>query len=163
MRFPGDDVRALLAGGATLHTGLFVTDVGDASVVPIFARATLAGGSVVANNLVIEEVLDKESDFIGQDIDSAPFYFDDPEDLSEEILEDLDECKYDDLDECEYEDLVLILELPYEPFPGVSGFSPLIGLDVGPPLGNSFISDDGGETFTPVTNFNFVFDLVATP
>jgi hypothetical protein len=54
------------------------------------------------------------------------------------------------------------------PFPGFNGLPPLIGLDGGvatndvPILGRSFISDDGGATFTQNATFNFRFSLVVS-
>ena len=156
-RFANPGVEAFLAGDAVLHTGLFETVTVDDSVVPVFARAILAGGSVDPHtgNLLITETLREKAPFVGQDNDSATFYFSDPKDLTEDIR--------DDLDDGDYEDLFLILEQPFGPFPGARQFPPFIGLDSNPPYGNSYFSDDGGVTWTRVTTRNFVFDLVATP
>ena len=61
--------------------------------------------------------------------------------------------------------LVLRVPTPPPPFPGISARPPLIGLDGGvtpndvPILGLSYVSDDGGTTFTRRTDFNFRFSL----
>ena len=156
-RFAKADVEMMLAGDAVLHTGLFETVTVDDSVVPVFAKAMLAGGSVdpETGNLLISEVLREKAPFIGQDNDSSTYYFSDPGDLSDEIR--------DDLADGDYEDLFLILEQAYGPFAGARQFPPFIGLDWNPPFGNSYFSDDGGVTFIQSTSRNFVFDLVATP
>ena len=156
VRFPGASVNALLAGNATLHTGLYFTFVSDHSVVPKFGEARLAGTEIDgAGNLVIERVLKKDKVFIGQDSDYTPFFFKRSKSLSKKIKKDIAKGKYDDV--------ALILELPSGVFPGVSGLPPLIGLDSSAPFGNSFISTDGGATFVPIATFDFAFDLVATP
>jgi hypothetical protein len=159
VRFPNADVLARLTAGATLHTGTLGTFVVDASVAPVFARALLATGSVTGPGTAAVNVatpLRSQSSFVGQASDETPFFFALPSLLSSSVETTLAADPTTDL--------FLVLELPAGPFPGVSGIPPLIGLDtVGPFSGNSFISDDGGVTFTQVATFDFSFLLVFTP
>lgn len=157
VRYPGASVSALLGGGSLLTSGQYFTFVSDRSVVPALAEFKLAGGSVdgTTGNLVVQKMLRKEKSVVGQDFDSTPFFFENANGLSNVVASDLAKGKY--------ADLVLIMELPPGPFPGVSAFPPLTGLDASVPTGTSFISDDGGVTFTPVTTFDFLFDLVFSP
>jgi hypothetical protein len=158
-RFPNAEVLARLTAGATLHTGTLATFVVDASVAPVFARASLAAGSLNPDGTASIDLagpLRTQASFAGQASDESPFYFALPTLLSGavETLLSADPAT----------DLFLVLELPAGPFPGVSGIPPLIGLDtVGPISGNSFISNDGGATFNPVPTFDFAFTLVFTP
>lgn len=156
VRFAGADVLAFLGSGEALHTALFATDVVDSSVVVEFAEARLAGGSLDGGgNVVIQKTLRKEKAFTGQDTDSATMFFKgNPRVLAAQIV--------DDITSGEYDDLYLILELNDGPFPGVSATPPVVGLDLNT-SGSSYISDDGGATFSPIIGLNFVFDLVATP
>lgn len=159
VRFANADVLARLTAGATLHTGTFGTFVVDASVAPIFSRALLAtgslgGGGTAAINLA--SPLRSQNNFVGQASDETPFFFALPNLLSSSVASLLTANPATDL--------FLVLEVPAAPFPGFSGIPPLIGLDtVGPFSGNSFVSDDGGVTFNPVTIFDFSFLLVFTP
>jgi hypothetical protein len=54
-----------------------------------------------------------------------------------------------------------VLEVPNAPFPGFSNLPPLVGLDT-ETTGESFVSDDGGATFTQA-DVNFFFEPVAKP
>ena len=158
VRFANADVLARLNAGATLHTGTFPTFVVDASVAPIFSRALLTTGSLGGGTAAINlaSPLRSRANFVGQSSDETPFYFPLPNLLSASVQSLLTANAVTDL--------FLVLEVPAPPFPGFSGIPPLIGLDtVGPFSGNSFISDDGGATFNPVTTFDFAFLLVFTP
>jgi hypothetical protein len=150
---PGDDIL--------IHAATFDTAIVDASVVPRFAEATLATGTVSGSTATIDlaDPLAKKTSFIGQDGDFAPFYFSNPKHLGKKVR--------DGIDDGDIENVFIVLRLPTTtPFPGVTAFPPLIGLDGGvavndvPIFGLSYISDDGGVTFTRVTNFNFRFQLI---
>lgn len=156
VRIPAAQITA--ANPSTIHTGLFDTFVGNASVVPVFARAQLATGSVDPGTGVatINTVapLREQAPFVGQEADFAPFYFQNPVALTSQIKTGITGGTITDL--------FLVLQLPTTtPFPGVSGFPPFIGLDLTPPFGTSFFSTNG-STFSPV-NFNFMFALGTTP
>jgi len=154
VRIPAAQVTAL--NPTTIHTGLFFTAVGNASVVPVFARAQLATGSVSGGVATINTAapLRQEAPFVGQDGDYAPLYFSNPVALTNQIKAGITAGTITDL--------FLVLQVPTTtPFPGVSGFPPFIGIDLNPPSGASFFSTDG-VNFSP-TSFNFGFALGTTP
>ena len=70
-------VAATLGDKAGFHSIEFDTFVADASVVPVFAEAMLATGSVTGTTAAVNlsEPLDAVGGFIGQDNDFAPFFF----------------------------------------------------------------------------------------
>ncbi|MGH8497143.1 MAG: hypothetical protein ACREVN_13510, partial [Gammaproteobacteria bacterium] len=157
VRFANDDVQSFLAAGSVLHTGLFLTDVSDASAPVIFESAMLTTGRLNTDgtaDIDMNSLLQRQSPFLAQDTDFATMYFDLPTILTlfVEIVLELDPDT----------DLFLVLEVPDGPFPGFSDTPPLIGLD-NDTVGSSFQSDDGGVTFTPRTDVNFFFELVARP
>ena len=158
VRFANADVQAFIAAGSVLHTGLFLTDVADASAPVSFRSATLTTGRLNADGTAaidMNSLLQKQSPFLAQDTDFAPMYFKLPTILTL-FVKQLLEHKPDT-------DLFLVLEVPNAPFPGFSGLPPLIGLD-SETAGDSFRSDDGGVTFVPEPNpFNYFFELVARP
>lgn len=139
----------------------FDTAVVDASVVPVFAEAALATGVVNADgtaSIDLNKPLTRTVGFVAQDDDFAPLFFRNPRALGRKVRRGIDRG--------EIQNLFIVLRLPATiPFPGVSGIPPLIALDGGvipndvPIFGRSFFSDDGGTTFTRVTNFNFRFSL----
>ena len=150
---PGDDIL--------IHAAAYDTIVSDGSVVPRFAEATLTTGTVSGSvaTLDLAHPLAKQTNFIGQDGDLAPFYFSNPKNLGRKVR--------DGIDDGDIQNVFIVLRLPTTtPFPGVSLLPPLVGLDGGvavndvPIFGLSYISDDGGVTFTRVTNFNFRFQLI---
>jgi hypothetical protein len=158
VRFPNANVLARLTAGATLHTATLGTNVFDASVAPIFARALLTTGTVSGTTAAIDlaSPLRSQSNFVGQGTDETPWFF-----LLPHLLSSAAESE---LSGDPTADLFLVLEVPAAPFPGFSGIPPLILLDtIGPFSGNSYISDDGGATFNQVSTFDFAFTLVFTP
>jgi hypothetical protein len=141
----------------------FDTVVVNASVVPVFAKATLTTGTVSGTTATINlaNPLAQKNGFVGQDNDFAPFYFNFPRTLGAVVQRGIGNGSI--------QNLFIVLQIPTTaPFPGVSGVPPLIGLDGGVPVndapifGFSFTSTDGGATWTQVTNFNFRFSLVTS-
>jgi hypothetical protein len=163
VRIPASQISAINPGGDLyIQEAAYDTFVSDGSVVPRFAEATLATGTVSGTTATVDlaHPLARANGFIGQDNDFAPFYFPLPEVLGKLVRKKIDRG--------EIQNLFLILRLPTTaPFPGVSGVPPLIGLDGGvaandvPIFGLSYISTDG-VTWNQVTNFNFRFSLIVT-
>lgn len=161
VRIPGEQVLAAAGGGPLdLKAIAFDTVVVDASAVPRFADAMLTTGAVrpdgsLAVNLA--HPLARDRIFIGQDNDFAPMIIKGGKALGALVRLGI---RFGLI-----KDLVLVLQLPPSPFPGVTGFPPLIGLDGNvepndaPILGFSYVSADGGKTFTQNTQFNFRFSL----
>jgi hypothetical protein len=140
----------------------FDTAVADASVVPVYADATLTTGVVNADGTASVDLaspLVQVTGFVGQDNDLAPLFFERPRALGRFVQQGIDRG--------EIQNLFMVLQIPWVgPFAGVSGIPPLVGLDGIPGgvndvpfFGLSFVSDDGGQTFTPVADFNFRFSL----
>jgi hypothetical protein len=156
--FPASQISAILPGEDILvQAGLFDTQVVDASVPVIFADAFLTTGVINADgtaSIDLERPLDKASSFLAQDTDFAPFYFKNPHVLGKKIRRGIDNG--------EIQNLFLVLRIPTTiPFPGVSGQPPLVGLNTtGTIFGLSFLSSDGGVTFTRRTDLNFRFSLI---
>jgi hypothetical protein len=163
VRVPASQISAINPGGDLyIQEALYDTFVSDASVVPVFAEASLVTGTVSGGTATLDlaHPLAKATRFIGQDNDFAPFYFPLPNVLGRQVQRGIDRG--------EIQNLFIVLRLPTTtPFPGVSGLSPLIGLDGGvavndvPINGFSYLSTDG-VTWTQVTTFNFRFSLVVT-
>jgi hypothetical protein len=164
VRIPASDISAFNPGQLIqIQEGLFHTFVLDASVVPVYAEATLATGTVsgvggATATIDLAHPLAKTNGFIGQDNDFAPFYFPAPLLLGAAVRAGIQSGHI--------QNLFLVLRVPTTtPFPGVSAAPPLIGLDGGvaandaPIFGYSYTSTDGAA-FNQVTNFNFRFALV---
>ena len=137
------------------HSALFETFVLDASTTPIYANAWLTTGTINPDgtaNINLDDPLDHEPMFVGQDGDFAPFFFKNPNRLGNHIRKGIERG------EIEY--LFLVLQIPTTaPFPGTAGQPPLIGLNTaGTLFGLSFLSNDG-VTFTRVPTVNFRFAL----
>ncbi|MBF5044769.1 matrixin family metalloprotease [Aggregicoccus sp. 17bor-14] len=155
VRIPKEQLLA--AGDAILfHQALFDTAVPLASVVPVFAEATLAKGVVNADGsatIDLARPLDRVRNFVGQDDDFSVWNFNDPLGLGLRVRYGI--AKGD------IQNLFLVLRLPTT-FP--RGQPLFIGLDGGgatndvPILGLSYTSPDGA-TFTQSTRFNFRFAL----
>ncbi len=164
VQIPASQISAVNPGGDIyIQAAAYDTFVGDASVIPAFAEATLAAGTVSGATATIDlsHPLAKKTGFIGQDNDFAPFYFNNPVGLGQSVRNKINNGQITNL--------FLVLRLPTTvPFPGVSALPPLIGLDGGvavndvPIFLQSFTSDDGGVTFNQVPNFNFRFSLILT-
>jgi hypothetical protein len=160
VQFPASQIAAINPGGDLLiQEGAFDTFVTDASVVPVFAEATLTTGTVSGSTakLDLAHPLARQTGFIGQDDDFAPFFFPAPDALGRLVRTKI---AHGDI-----QNLFLVLRLPNAPFPGVSGQPPFILLDGGnstndvPIYGLSYTSPDG-VTFTRNNTFNFRFSLI---
>jgi len=158
MRIPGSQVAAVFPGQSVGIQGIsFDTNLVDNSVVPIFAQAMLARGVVNPDSSVTIDIarpLQTTSNFIAQDGDFATFYFNSPHVLGQKVRGAIANG--------EIQELFLVIQVPTAgPFPGVSGQPPLIGLSSQAPLlGRSFISTNGGATWTLQPSFNFRFSLL---
>lgn len=159
VRFPAAEISALNGGLPTLlQAGLFDTHVVDASVPVVFAKVMLTTGVVnpdTTATINLATPLDSSVTFVAQDTDFAPFYFKNPHDLIKGIREGIANGSI--------ENLFLVIQIPPSPFPGVSNQPPLIGLsNQAPILGRSFLSTNGGLTFTRRNDFNFRFQMIAS-
>ena len=140
-----------------VHSALFETHVVDASTVPIFSEVMLTTGTINPDGsaaINLSDPLDSDEMFVGQETDFSPFFVKTPRRLANKIRRGIASG--------EIQNLFLVLRIPTTtPYPGISGQPPLIGLNVTAPiLGLSFVSSDGGATFSKVTNANFRFSLV---
>ena len=159
MQFPASQISALNGGNpALLQAGLFDTIPLDASVPVVFAKAALAKGVINPDTTATIDLaapLASAITFVGQDTDFAPFYFKNPHDLSETVRLGIANGSI--------QNLFLVIQIQPAPFPGVSAQPPLIGLSSQAPiLGRSFLSTNGGLTFTRRNDFNFRFSLIAS-
>jgi hypothetical protein len=159
VHIPAAQLLAALPGGGgtlSLHSALFETFVVDASVVPTFAEAILARGSIVAGtpqtaSIDLDSPLARTSGFVGQDGDFAPFFLKNGHQLAKRVLREIHEGSLTDL--------FLVLRVPAGPFPGVSNQPPLVGLAaVGALPRQSYVSVNGG-VFAQHQAFNFRFSL----
>jgi hypothetical protein len=155
--FPASQIAAVNPGEDILvHSGLFNSFVVDASVAPVWADAFLTTGTINPDgtaSIDLVNPLARKTSFLAQDGDFAPFHFATPRLLGKLIREGITNGTI--------QNVFLVLRLPEPPFPGVSAQPPLIGLNgSGTIFGLSFLSNDGGVTFSRVTNFNFMFSLV---
>jgi hypothetical protein len=163
VRVPASQISAINPGGDyNLQAAQYDTFVVDASVVPVFAEASLVTGTASGTTATLDlaHPLARVTRFIGQDNDFAPFYFPLPNVLGRQVRRGIDRG--------EIQSLFLVLRLPTAtPFPGVSATPPTVGLDGGvaandaPIFGYSYVSTDG-VTWNQVANFNFRFSLLAT-
>jgi len=159
VRFPVSEITALNGGNPTLlQAGLYDTSVVDASAPVLFANAKLCKGVInpdTTATIDLANPLASSVSCLAQDTDFAPFYFKNPQDLSETVRLGIADGSI--------QNLFLVLQIPSAPFPGVSNQPPLIGLSSQAPiLGRSYLSTNGGMTFNRNTLFNFRFSLVAS-
>ena len=159
VQFPAAEISALNGGNPTLiQAGQFDTFVLDASAPVLFAQAMLTTGVVNPNTTAtinLATPLATSTGFLAQDTDFGPFYFKNPHDLSEIIRLGIADGSI--------QNLFLVIQIPSSPFPGVSNQPPLIGLSSQAPIrGRSFLSTNGGLTFTRRNDFNFRFSLVTS-
>lgn len=159
VQFPAAQVSALNGGNPTLlQAGLFDTNVVDASVPVVFANAWLAKGVINPDTTATIDLvtpLASSPMFVAQDGDFAPFYFKNPQDLSEVVRLGIADGSI--------QNLFLVIQIPPAPFPGVSNQPPLLGLSTQTPiLGRSFLSVNGGATFTRRNDLNFRVSLIAS-
>jgi hypothetical protein len=165
VQVPASQIAAINPGEDILIQGIsFNTAVVDSSVAPVFAQALLTTGVINPDNTAtvnLADPLEKTTGFLGQDNDFAPFYFHHPKFLGKKVRNGIANGTI--------QNLFMVLQIPTTtPFAGVSNQPPLIGLDGGvasndaPIFGFSFISDDGGATWTRNLIFNFQFSLVVS-
>jgi matrixin len=158
-QFPAAVVSALNGGNPTLiQAGLFDTNVVDASVPVVFAKVMLTTGVInpdTTATINLATPLASENLFVGQDGDFAPYYFKNPEDLSEKIRLGIADGSI--------QNLFLVIQIQPSPFPGVSAQPPLLGLSTQAPIqGRSFLSTNGGLTFNRRNDLNFRISLIAS-
>jgi len=167
VQIPASQITAVNPGGGLLIQGVaFDTFVANASVVPVFAKAVLATGTVSGTTATIDltHPLAQKNGFVGQDNDFAPFYFTFPGLLGAAVQRGINTGAI--------QNLFIVLQVPTTtPFPGVSGQPPFIGLDGtnnpavpndAPIFNQSFFSSDGGTTWTLDPRFNFRFSLIVS-
>lgn len=165
VRFPKAQIEGIRPGQDILvQSALFDTVLADASVPALFARAVLTTGKVDPATSAITTIdlltpLDDVQGFLAADDDFGVLHFHDSKQLGQRIRKDMARGRI--------EDLFLVLQVPETtPFAGVSNLPPFIGLDGGvatndvPIFGLSYVSLDGGATWTRRTDFNFRFSLV---
>ena len=158
-QFPASQISALNGGNpALLQAGLFDTVPLDNSVPVVFARAMLVKGVInpdTTATLDLAAPLASESLFVAQDTDFAPFYFKNPHDLSETVRLGIANGSI--------QNLFLVIQIRPAPFAGISAQPPLLGLSTQAPiLGRSFLSTNGGLTFTRRNDLNFRISMVAS-
>ena len=158
-QFPASQISALNGGNPVLiQAGLYDTNVVDASVPVVFAKAMLTTGVINPDTTATVNLatpLATQSLFVAQDGDFAPFYFKNPHDLSEIIRLGIANGSI--------QNLFLVIQIPSAPFAGVSNQPPLLGLSTQAPiLGRSFLSTNGGLTFNRRNDLNFRIALVAS-
>lgn len=158
-QFPASQISALNGGNPTnLQVGLFDTVMLDASVPAVFARAMLTKGVINTDTTATIDLVNplaSEIVFVGQDTDFSTFYFKNPHDLSETVRLGIADGSI--------QNLFLVVQILPSPFAGVSNQPPLLGLSTQAPiLGRSFLSTNGGATFTRRNDLNFRIALVAS-
>jgi hypothetical protein len=167
VQIPASQITEVNPGGGLLIQGVaFDTGVADASVVPVFAKAMLTTGTVNGTTVTVDlaHPLAQKNNFVGQDNDFTPFYFGAPRAIGAAVLRGIERGAI--------QNLFIVLQIPTTtPFPGVSGQPPFIGFDGGPTngppndapiFGLSFLSTDGGATWTRNQNFNIRFSLIVS-
>jgi hypothetical protein len=168
VQIPAAQIAAINPGGGLLIQGVaFDTNVADASVVPVFAKASLTTGTVNGTTATINlaNPLAQRSGFVGQDNDLSPLYFLTPRLLGAAVLKGIERGQI--------QNLFIVLQVPTTtPFPGASALPPFIGLDGSGAIGGqpndapifnqSFFSADGGTTWTVDPRFNFRFSLIVS-
>lgn len=160
VRIPASSVTAVNPGGDFLIQGLGMeTAVFDSSVVPQYAQAMLTTGKVNLDGSVSVDLaapIVAKSGFIGQDVDSTPFYFHNPRWVGKKVKAGIDNGTITDL--------FLVLQLPTTtPFPGYSAFAPTIGVGSATPLTRfSYTSADGGNTWSQSLVYNWRFSLITS-
>lgn len=155
-RFSNASVLALLNSGARMTTGTFRTGVFDASTVAIFKRVGVFLGRVSGGVATIDlnSPIASELEFVGQDSDSAPYFFANNETVSAVVRNAL--AADPTLD------VFLVLEAKNNPILADDPRPPLLGLQAGAGTGNSFLSVNGGPLAVQTTR-NWIVELNFTP
>jgi hypothetical protein len=155
--FPVSEISALNGGNPTLiQAGLFDTAVVDNSSPVMFANALLTTGVINPDGTATVDLVNPlrtSMTFLSQDTDFGTFYFSEPKELRETV--------HARIANGTIQNLFLVLQTPAAPFAGVSHQPPLIGVsNQAPILGRSFLSINGGNTFTRRNDFNFRFSMI---
>ena len=154
--FPASQVNAINAGDYIVQAGLFDSTVVDSSAPVLFAKAMLTTGVINPDTTATVDLtnpLATSIGFLGQETDFSPFYFADPKDMSETIRTGIADGTI--------QNLFLVIQIPNAPFPGVSNQPPLLYLNTtGTIFGRSFLSTNGGLTFTRRNDLNFRISLI---
>lgn len=164
VRIPGQQVLDAFsaAGDPILQGAAFMTGAADSSIVPVFAEALLAPGTVNGNGTAtidLKKALAKTQNVIAQEFDFTHWFFPNANGLTQKIRNELRHGKISDL--------FLVLRVPQGPFPGPSAAPPLVGRDGGvatndaPIFGFSYTSTNG-NTFNQDTTFNYMFKLMVS-
>lgn len=156
-RFANVDVLGLLESGAELTTGLYHTAHVDASFIPLFEEASIVLGTLSEDGLTADLDLahkfSRTRDFVGQDNDLTPDYYQNPIGLSRKLERALRNNPG--------KDVFLVLEVR-DGLEGPSGVDPLVSIDAieGAEVatGNSFLSVDGGP-FDVQTERDWIMEL----
>ncbi len=158
VQFPVSQVSAVNGGNFNVTAGLFDTIPLDASTPALFAEAMLTTGVVNPDTTATVDLanpLDRVSVFLSQDTDFGPYFFRNPGLLSETVRAGITAGTI--------QNLFLVLRIQPPPFAGVSNQPQLIGLSTQAPiLGRSFLSTNGGLTFTRRNDLNFRFSLICS-
>jgi len=160
LRVPASQIGGINPAGEILVTAAsFDTNVVDSSVSPRFADAILTTGTVnpdgSINTIALDAPLAHASGFLAQENDFSPFYFQDPKELGQIVRQGVADGSI--------QNLFLVLRVGPAPYPGVSGQPPLVGFSTATPiLGFSYLSLDGGLTFTRQTTRDFRFSLLVS-
>jgi Matrixin len=165
VRIPGEQVLAA-AGGEhfALQSADFFTYVLDNSTLPLFAEAMLTTGRALPDGTAevdLDHPLAGAAPFLAQEYDFAPLYFPLPSVLGRLVENGIRHGTIDSL--------FLVLRVPTStPYPGTSGFAPVIGIDGPyfgfndvPVYGLSYRSFDGVTFFQDDWNYMFRLSLSA--
>jgi hypothetical protein len=156
LRIPASEVlEALAREGSTLYAATFDTFVTDASTAPVFGMAMITTGDVdAAGNLVAIDLarpLAGTAPFVGQDDDDALLVVERPADAAADLRARLADGGTD---------VCLVLAVSDRPPRGASGYAPLVGLTRAAGSASSYVSQDGGLTFTRLNGVGFRFALI---
>jgi hypothetical protein len=159
VKVPAEQITAVNPGGPVLIQGVAIdTYPFNNSVVPTFAKVALTTGMVNPDGsatINMAAPLAQATNFVGQDSDFAPLYFNNPSALGQLVQAGIANGSITNL--------FIVVQVPTTtPFPGIAGQPPLIGLSLTGPRG-SFTSGDNGATFQNRTDIDFRFSLVASP
>jgi len=157
-RYRNDIVLAVLDSGTALTTGQFLVSNSDPSIPVRIARASLVLGRLTPEGTIalIDQGLRlrEQSDFVAQDGDFHPFYFDGANGMSDRIQSEL--ARDPSLD------LFLVVDMPNDPELGASGIPPLLTVGLDESLSESFVSL-GGSPFFRLANQNWGMLLNFSP
>ena len=156
-RFTNEELLIALDAGASITTALFELNVLDASQLAEVQRVSLTLGRVSEDGLTadidLDQPLREQTDFIAQDGDFTPVYFTGGNGLGRSLRNTL--SKDPTLD------VFVVIEMPNDFTPGLSGLPPLLSLNITEPIGNSFLSLEGSPFF--LRNSNWSIQLNLTP